>query len=449
MPVTIRPSPSNVRKNQDHEDASGTTNTSVPDAVPSGCREPQTNDPSQKRMHIRGGFSDSRIITSSFSKMSLVGKAQNLRSKYNNGFVDGLVDAFDQNRPLVIRPEEVWRAILFQLSFFVNGNAERLRYTLVAHDGKPDLLLNSSGWSICEIHIGSAAQGFANFFHDRLRWMRPDFSTSTTPYDDDVRWTMPDFSTSNTLYDHDVMAYGMLALMQPYFNYVCKCRCDPSLMETPLQGTRAGSQMLARRASKPYSYSSERKGECGLPSVTLLGTRHDWEMLADRVNKLHVFGEECKRWANLLQPIMGYMLRTFDEPDSQEVKDFWLCVAYEPGRDDVGSGVQSLSGWITAFAYFQENGKIVPQHDLNQQRIRQTGENGEYWAVRAMLAKVRNPLILGGVSYPRMSLGDVPTDIVMVPIKIIDDEVMALSTSRVIAAFQVCDLEDVWQIGTQ
>jgi len=129
---------------------------------------------------------------------------------------------------------------------------------------------------------------------------------------------------------------------------------------------------------------------CGFPSVTLLGERSDWEEIQSRIDKLAHYGPEPTEWATLLKPVLRYMLLTFDEPDSPAVKDFWLRVAHEAGREGSGMGIRTLSGWITAFAFWEEKGeKVYAYMDEEVSRI-------DHWKS----AVGRKRLILDGVSYP-------------------------------------------------
>ncbi|KAG6371849.1 hypothetical protein JVT61DRAFT_8846 [Boletus reticuloceps] len=41
-----------------------------------------------------------------------------------NGFVHIVIEAYNRHRTLIIRPDDVWLAILTQFCFFINGNAE-------------------------------------------------------------------------------------------------------------------------------------------------------------------------------------------------------------------------------------------------------------------------------------------------------------------------------------
>ncbi|KAK8088538.1 hypothetical protein PG997_003499 [Apiospora hydei] len=58
-----------------------------------------------------------------------------------NGFVDSAWKAYSYHHNLVIRPDDVWFAILTQFSFYVNANSERLRDKFVSFEGKRALLL--------------------------------------------------------------------------------------------------------------------------------------------------------------------------------------------------------------------------------------------------------------------------------------------------------------------
>ncbi|KJZ76108.1 hypothetical protein HIM_04564 [Hirsutella minnesotensis 3608] len=89
---------------------------------------------------------------------------------------------------------------------------------------------------------------------------------------------------------------------------------------------------------------------CGLPSVTLLGARGEWEEIEGRLEKLAQYGSEPAQWAELLRPIIKHMLMTFDDLDSELVKQLWLQVAQQEGSEGSGQGIETLSGWIAAFA---------------------------------------------------------------------------------------------------
>lgn len=103
---------------------------------------------------------------------------------------------------------------------------------------------------------------------------------------------------------------------------------------------------------------------CGIPSVTLDGERADWEKLVLRLDKLLSFGPEPAAWAQLLHPILSRFVQAFDgEPDI----DFWNRVC---DRRFLGSGASNMTGWLTAFCVWSEEGRwqahplnnLVPPH---------------------------------------------------------------------------------------
>ncbi|KAL6832050.1 hypothetical protein V8C40DRAFT_237738 [Trichoderma camerunense] len=383
MPVTTRPSPSKVGRNADEEIAFE-DDESIFGAVTSGCRSPYKEDSRQSsptsstpEIPLFGtGFDGLPIIASSINPKSTSNgeSTEGTVSIYDNGFVNGVIRAFNQDLHLVIRPDDVWQAILLQFSLFVNGNAESLRKMFVTHEGKRVVTVEFTPDPISGLDFGKVAQTFASTIQEKV-------------IDAELReWMIPDFSTT-TEHDKAVAAFGMMGAMKEYFKY----------------------QLIAG---------------CGLPSVTLLGSRSDWEKLGNRIHKLHKYGEECSRWAGLLQPIIRYMLKTFDESDSQEVKDFWLRVAYEAGREGSGSGICTLSGWITAFAYFRDDGRVT--WDYKEEEISQMYEEKSTRSPACSPDEDRNEdrkrLVLDGVSYPLIRLNALPRAIVLLPMTIIDLE---------------------------
>jgi len=114
---------------------------------------------------------------------------------------------------------------------------------------------------------------------------------------------MPAFSTT-TKSDQATASIIMMSAMQKYFSYACCILC-------------------------------------GLPSVTLLGRKEDWQKMLNRLERLKSFGEEPTMWYGLLEPVFTKFVETFDNPDSEEIKDFWQkIVHYSSG----GSGPSYVSG---------------------------------------------------------------------------------------------------------
>src|SRR6187549_871702 len=76
---------------------------------------------------------------------------------YGNGFVDGVIRAFNQDLHLVLRPDDVWLAILVQFSQYVAGNAEELRHHFVEHDGKQKLCIDARPYSMTDLPVEELA----------------------------------------------------------------------------------------------------------------------------------------------------------------------------------------------------------------------------------------------------------------------------------------------------
>lgn len=240
-----------------------------------------------------------QIIQSSFSHSLTEGHV----TSNSNGFVNALYSAYSRHHHLTIRPEDVWFSILNQLSFYINAHAEELRSLFVAHEGQKQLTVTAAG-TIHTVDLGRLAVTMTeeiekNVIDPELRkWMLPDFTTTTE---------------SDTV----VAAILMMGSMQKYFSY---------------------SMCLL----------------CGLPSVTLLGEREDWEKLLERLAKIPTFGKEPAKFASLLEPVLKRFVASFDEPTSPALREFWNQCAHHLGG---GSGPTYLSGWVTAFCFWDEEGK--------------------------------------------------------------------------------------------
>jgi hypothetical protein len=65
-----------------------------------------------------------------------------------NGFVETCIAAYNQHHHLIIRPDDVWLAIITQFSFFVNGHPEEMNDKITpAYSRKPlSILVNGDRW---------------------------------------------------------------------------------------------------------------------------------------------------------------------------------------------------------------------------------------------------------------------------------------------------------------
>lgn len=140
---------------------------------------------------------------------------------------------------------------------------------------------------------------------------------------------------------------------------------------------------------------------CGIPSVTLEGEKSDWEDLLSRIDKLKEFGPEPEAWARLLRPILTRFVQAFDgEPDIE----FWGKVCH---RHEQFSGPLYLCGWITAFCVWSAHGKW--------QGPALTGPDKRSDGLGV------DELILDGVEYAVVKIGDVAPGFCEVDVKLDDN----------------------------
>lgn len=197
----------------------------------------------------------------------------------------------------VLRPDDVWTAIMVQFSFYVNMEAEKFRGKFVNFEGKKELVV---------IIPGTLRATSYDLF---VKLMSKKIDENLV--DPEVKgWILPSFSTTT---DDDLVSCGVvfMATMKKYFDYKC-CLC------------------------------------CGIPNVSLLGTVGDWQNIRGRLEKLKNY--ELGWWYDMLVPILDqFIAAKKGKPDVE----FWQKICH---RQSGGSGPSYLSGWITAFCVFDKDG---------------------------------------------------------------------------------------------
>jgi hypothetical protein len=179
-------------------------------------------------------------------------------------------------------------------------NAEQARHLFVKHEGQQTIYVEDYTWTAVLLQFKDQIQA-----RIKTEWLRD--------------WIIPDFSTTNA---DDVMTANilMMGLMKAYFKY-------------------------------------EGGIICGLPSVTLLGKKEDWEKLLARLDRLADFGQEPDVYRARLTPILKRFVRSFEEPDSEEVREFWSRIVFAQYSDMCGATPMELSGWITGFLFWDTEGR--------------------------------------------------------------------------------------------
>ncbi|KAI0395130.1 hypothetical protein F5Y17DRAFT_425324 [Xylariaceae sp. FL0594] len=319
MPVTVRPA--NHRRREWH----------VPPATSSDKPFQYSCRSEADRCH--------KIIQSSFGGLTAAASV----SASENGFIYAAISAYNQHHHLTIRPEDVWFAILTQLGFYINANAEKLRSLFVAHEGKKELNVIDGG-TVHTADFGRLAVQMTEEIEKNV-------------VDSELReWIMPNFTTTTPKTDTITAAILMMGSMQSYFSYKI------TLM-------------------------------CGIPSVTLLSEKADWVAIRKRLDKLLDFGQEAQQFSHLLTPVLDFFVRTFEDPGSPEVEQFWSKIAH---KESNGSGPVYLSGWLTAFCFWDAKGRVM---------------DGE----RAGGCEIN------GVQYRKLDTNDIPVGYVSVPVTVDDN----------------------------
>jgi hypothetical protein len=307
MPVTVRPSDRKAESWACRGTDSRFTHVTSPEQLLSttisndGDLVNKTAESRQKEQTVKKS-----MIQSSFAD---VDRESSLFAT-KNGLVHACIEAYNEHHKLVIRPDDVWLAILTQLSVHINADAERLRKLFFDDDNKGQKR---------ELHIDVQLEGLD---HGRMAFMMTKLMGESMRDPTLRSWILPAFSTTEKT-DEAVASIVFMGAMQKYFTYSW--------------GTR-----------------------CGIPEVTLLGEASDWVEIARRcADRLGsgAFGEEAKRWYRVLRPVVEGFVETFRDPKGQAAQTFWkgICDKHVPN----GSGSVTYSGWITAFCYWDEKGNCL------------------------------------------------------------------------------------------
>lgn len=267
------------------------------DDVPKNRREPEYHFRVMRSSHPNAAIDDDLCLT-------------------DNGFVRAAINAYNEHCPLVIRPDDVWLAIVTQFAQYVLGHAEELRHRFVNHEGQKELTVVMMATSRYSVSIDDMCRLFELSIGQELK-------------DDISGWILPEFSTT-TVIDRTVARFALMGTMKKYFSYLC---------------------MLM----------------CGLPQVTLEGTVNDWIAVRAKAERLLTFelpGKSYMRdWLAMLTPVLDNFVVTaaLDTTAANDLKCqsldrlrvWWNRISHYHG----GSGTQYVSGWITVFCIMNNDPK--------------------------------------------------------------------------------------------
>ncbi|GAM17327.1 hypothetical protein SAMD00019534_005020 [Acytostelium subglobosum LB1] len=185
-----------------------------------------------------------------------------------NSFVLSAYQAYSKHMHLVIRPDDIWLALMTQFSFYVNAHSDALRSKFVAFDDKRTLVVELDG---C-LYTAPYEQ-MSTLLADQIALNIKDASLRD--------WVMPGFTTTTDT-DRVVGACTLMSTMKKYFNFECEL-------------------------------------ECGLPKVTMLGTVDDWKQVRQRAERFAEFDTKPKylsKWLAMLLPVLDNMIMSVEgKPD--------------------------------------------------------------------------------------------------------------------------------------
>ena len=348
MPITIRPSPDKVGNNSDPTQRLAGVLRGAADLLSWTWNEDTTSEyaiytPSLLSWMSRG------ILHSMLNISSTDYKSEKFLIPYDNGFVEGVLRAFQQDLHLVLRPDDVWLAILTQFSLYLKAHADEHRSKVVNHNATETLVIED--WAKTDPYW-KFAEKFVPLMKQKM--------ASPEVYD----WLIPRFTTT-TQQDAVVSSMVMMATMRPYTSF----------------GMENG---------------------CGFPSVTLLGEVNDWRMILARLDKFSEYGEEPTAWSKLLKLVLNRMIASmiamFDSPELPELKEFWMrvCRCSTAASPNLGT----FNGWLTAFMYWGKDGKRTNTADI--------GADG---ANAFELEDVRFPIVVKDEQLLQTGMAEVPVTI--------------------------------------
>ncbi|GAB5417796.1 MAG: hypothetical protein Crog4KO_24550 [Crocinitomicaceae bacterium] len=207
-----------------------------------------------------------------------------------NGFVETIHIAYDQHRPLVLSPDDVWLTICQAF-----GN-----HIAVTADEQKENLVSTSAPDTISVFIRDLAQ------------------------DNQAGWEqlVQGFNDSLTLHlNHDPVS-----LVNQKFSTT-----------TPVIAT--AYQITLMDAVKSY-FSFEGGSGCGIPEITLLGTPTDWQKIYDELDQFDAYGMEF--WTKELKPVIREFINASEGKPNVE---FWKAIY----KHESFYGAVSVTGWIHKF----------------------------------------------------------------------------------------------------
>ena len=338
------------------------------------------------------------------------GPMDNLYKAYNdNGFVSTIIQCYNKHHNLIIRPDDVWIAIMVQFSRYIEANNGELRSKFVDFDGKKDLVVYCDT-SLDATEYGDMAKMMAVKIFDNLKGKTWDQSSQfNLPVKGSERAVPALVGQGNT----GIKASSITCLRRDssaalggqgkIANWII-----PNFTTTT-ENDRIAASIITMASMQQY-FSYEFALECGIPEVTMLGTIDDWIELREKAKLLLQYDNNLniiKKWHSMLDPILEKFVQSISgNPDVA----WWMSITniYKPN----GSESTYLSGWITTFCVFSATGQWLGD---NRKHI----IFGESFSFFDDSNDVTYHTIHS--DYPFIDMDEIPAGYVFVPVKINDN----------------------------
>ncbi|XOV67389.1 MAG: DUF4419 domain-containing protein [Fluviicola sp.] len=207
-----------------------------------------------------------------------------------NGLVETVHTAFDEHRPLVLSPDDIWLTICQAFGNHIAVTSEEMKESMVVA-GAPE-----------EIRV---------FIRDLAEDDPKDWEAMVDVFNDSLR-----------LY----LKNDPVALVNQKFSTT-----------TPVITT--AYQITLMDAVKTY-FSFAMESGCGIPSITLLGTPEDWQKIYDQLDGFNAYGMEF--WTKELKPVIQEFIGA---SKGQEHREFWQSIY----KHETFYGKTAVTGWIHKF----------------------------------------------------------------------------------------------------
>lgn len=155
--------------------------------------------------------------------------------------------AYSYHQHLLMRPEDIWFAILTQFSIYIKKHAEELRKKFVAHTGKKELEVKRGDTRYMVDH-NYVVEEMAQLIEKNI--VDPELR----------RWVTPAFTTTSKT-DEVVASILMIGALQKYFTYKFTYICGiPSILQTSgqelLTGEGVPASMRFQDGSRPSAFGT-------------------------------------------------------------------------------------------------------------------------------------------------------------------------------------------------